>query len=173
MKYAIVYLLRGKIRGYHKKLVKELAQKFKENYLTKKNPIPPHITLKSPFRTKYIKEIEKIIKDFTKIKKPSKIKIKGFGNFNKSVIFLKTKFSRKGYKVQKELLNKLGLKTQKFDKKWKPHSTIGFSNTKKRFNQMWKYVKSKNPKFDLKFDNITILKKPRKYWKIYKTFNIK
>jgi len=79
--------------------------------------------------------------------------------------------------IQKQLLKELkkikGIRVKKSDKEFKPHATIAYGNTKKSFDNIWNYLKKFNkPKFNLKFDNITILKKAGKYWKIYKVFGV-
>jgi hypothetical protein len=177
MRVALVYLLKGEPRELQQKLVKEVGPMFGENYMIE-NPLPAHVTLKAPFQMRNIKKLEKFIEKFVRKNSKRNIKISGFGNFHKKVAFIKTKFSREGRKVHKtfvkELQKSLKIKPDKFDLKWKPHSTIAYGNTKESFKKIWNYVKNlKKPRFDLKFDNITILIKPRKYWKIHKEFKLK
>ena len=176
MKIVLVYLIKGPAKKYQNKLAKEVGPRFGEYHLIK-NPIPAHITLKSPFEVENIKGIEQLLRRLVKNQKKSIIKIKGFGNFRRFVAFFKTKFSLEAKKTQKQLikeLSKAGIKIQEFDINFKPHATIAYGNTKKTFNDIWGYLnKIKKPNFNLEFDNITILKKPRKYWKIYKEFKIK
>ncbi len=176
MKYAIVYLIRGKIEKYHKKLVRELAKKFNESYLLK-NPIPSHATLKYSFRTNKIKEIEDIIKEFVKKQKPAKLEIKKINNFHKKVIYLQLNFSKKAIEIYRELIKRLDkiswLKWNKLDKKEKFHITLIYSNASKNFKKIWKYISKSKPNFNLKFDNIAIIRKPRKYWQVYKIYKIK
>ena len=80
--------------------------------------------------------------------------------------------------IQKELLNEVkkikDIKLDKFDIKLKPHATICYGNTKDSFDKIWSYLKTLDkPKFKLKFDNITILSKPKKVWKIYRVYKLK
>lgn len=176
MKYSIFYLIKGKAGKYIQKLVQEVGPKFAENYMIK-NPLPSHITIKAPFETDNIKDVEKVLREFVREHHTSKINIEGFGNFNRFVSFLNTKFSREALRTQKELLNeltKIRIKPSKFDKKFKPHVTVAYGNTKKSFHNIWNYLKKLDkPKFDLKFDNLTIMKKTRKRWVIYKEFKIR
>ena len=176
MKYALVYLIKGKPKKYQQNLVKTVGPKFGERYVLE-SKLPAHITLKIPFDTSNIKPLENRLKEFVKKQKPAKIKITGFGNFRRFVAFLKFKFSKSAFKIQKDLikeLNKVGIKLHEHDKKWHPHATISYGNTKKSFNNIWNYLKTLNkPQFDLYFDNITILKKGKKYWKVYKEFRLK
>lgn len=177
MKYSIFYIMKGKAGRYNKKLVKEVGPKFGENYMIE-NPLPPHITLKYPFGTKNIKKVEGVLSDFVKKYKPSKIKMIGFGHFQRFVIFLKFELSKSAIKTQRELIKELGkiknVRIQEHDKKWHPHATISYGNTKKSFNEIWNYLKKLNkPKFELMFDNITIMKKSGKCWKVYRRFKLK
>ena len=178
MKYAIVYLIGGEAKKYQHRLIKKLADISGEEYLTKENPIPEHVTIRSPFKTKHIKQLEALLKDFAKKQKPVKIKVDGFGNFKRFVAFLKINFSREMSIIQKELIKTLEkemrIKPHKFDKGHKPHATLAYGKRKNSFKIIWDYLKQLDkPRFDLRFNNITILKKPRKRWKIHKTFKIK
>jgi len=175
MKYSIVFLIKGKADKYNQKLVELVGPKFGENYIVE-NPLPSHITLKSPFELKNSEKLEKNLKEFIKRHHISKIKIKGFGNFKRFVSFMDVKFSKESLNIQKDLIKEiveLGIRANKFDKEFKPHATVAYGNTKETFDKIWNYLKIKKaPNFDLKFDNICILKKAKKGWKIYKTFRI-
>jgi 2'-5' RNA ligase len=86
--------------------------------------------------------------------------------------------SKQAINVQKELLKEIknieGVKLNEFDVKWHPHSTIAYGNTRNTFDNIWEYIKTLNkPEFDLKFDNITIMKKQGDRWKVHKEFNIR
>ncbi|MBS3149919.1 2'-5' RNA ligase family protein [Candidatus Woesearchaeota archaeon] len=177
MEYVLVYLIRGKTQKYHQKLVKEVGPKFGERYMIE-NPLPSHITLKSPFELDNSKELEYTLKLFVKKHKSSKIKVVGFGNFRRFVAFLKIKLSKQSIKIQKDLLKEIrkikGIELHKFDIKWKPHAAISYCNTKESFDKIWDYLKTLDkPKFELNFDNITILSKPKKLWKIYRFYKLR
>jgi len=177
MKYSIFYLMKGEARRYRNKLVKEVGPKFGERYVLN-SKLPAHITLKIPFENNNIKKVEKVLKKFIKNHKSSKIKIIGFGNFRRFVAFLKFEFPKFALGTYKEMINELGkikgIKIHEHEKNWHPHATIAYGNTKKSFNEIWNYLKKLNkPKFELMFDNITIMKKVGKYWKIHKEFKLK
>lgn len=176
MKYVIVYLLQGEAKTYHKKLVKKLAIKFKEQYLTK-NPVPSHATLKYSFETKKIKEIEELLKRFCKKHKSTNLKIRKINNLHKKIIYLQLDFSKEAIKIYRDLIKELKkvswLRWRKYDKIGnKFHVTLIYGNIAKHFKEIWEYISTLKPKFDLKFNNIAILKK-QKYWKIHKVFKIK
>jgi 2'-5' RNA ligase len=176
MKLVIVYLIKGKAEKLQQKLAKEVGPKFGEHHLIK-NPLPAHVTLKSPFEIENSKKIEQVLKDFVKKQRQGDVKIRGFGNFRRFVAFMNTKFSWRARKIQKNLLKevkKLNIPLHEFDINFKPHATIAYGNTKETFDKIWNYLmKLDKPKFDLKFDNITLLKKTRGKWKIYKEFKLK
>src|SRR3989338_6293813 len=92
--------------------------------------------------------------------------------------FLKIKFSKESKTMHKRLLKELtkisGVELREFDINFKPHATIAYGNKKQTFDKIWEYLNKLNkPHFNLKFDNLTILKKPRKFWKIHKIFEIR
>lgn len=177
MRYALVYLIRGKAEKYHQKLVKEVGPKFGEKYMME-NPLPSHITLKSPFELDNSIELENMLNVFSKKHKSVKIKINSFGNFRRFVAFLKISLPKQVFKIQKDLLREVkkvdGVTLHEFDIQWKPHATISYGNTKNSFDKIWSYIqKLEKPNFESVFDNITILKKPKKLWKIHKIYKLK
>jgi len=177
MKYSIFYLIKGKAKRYRNKLVKRVGPKFGEKYVLN-SKYPAHITLKVPFETKNISKIEKLLERISKENKKGEIKIFGFGNFKRFVAFLKIKPDFQTKKIQKEIIKELS-KLKKFeiskqDKKWVPHSTISYGNTKESFDGIWKELMNlKKILFNLEFDNLTIMKKDRKFWKVHKKFKLK
>ena len=49
-----------------------------------------------------------------------------------------------------------------------------YGNTKRSFDDIWDYLGIKEGlEFDLEFDNVAILRKPKKYWEVYKEFEIR
>ena len=176
-KFVLVYLPRGEIEKYHSNLVNVVSQKFGEKYLIE-NPRPSHITLKEPFFLDDIAPMEKFLETFVKKYKPSNVEINDFGGFNQFVIFLDTKFSEEGMKLQKELLNELKifkeLEFGKFDLEWHPHLTVSYANTPEIFEKIAEYLQElPTPKFSLKFDNIALLEKVKNCWEVHKIFEVK
>ena len=177
MKYSIFYLIKGNAEKYRDNLVKIVGPRFAENYVVN-SKLPAHITLKTPFEIKNIKLIENTLKDLTKRHRKQNIEIRGFGNFRRFVVFLIFRFSKPALKIREELIKRFkeikGTSIRQYDKKWNPHATISYCNTKKSFNNIWNYLKKLDkPYFKLKFDNITIMKKTGRYWKIHKKFMLK
>lgn len=179
MKYTIVYLLKGKAKNYHRSLVNEISSKFKIKNLNRN--IDSHLTLKIPFRTNKIKELEKILAKFSKTQKNSKIDLKRISYFHKRVIYMKAEFSKQSEKAYKLFLKELKkiswLKWRKDDKNLRKlgrfHATLGFARNDRQFKNIWNYLKKKKFNFEQSFDSISILKKPGKRWQTYKTFKFK
>ncbi len=177
MRYSIFYLIGGETKKYQQNLVKEVGPKFGEKYVLE-SKLPAHITLKAPFDIEKINELEKILGAFVKNHKSSKINVVGFDNFNRFVAFLKFEFSKSALRIQKEMINELskinGIEINEYDKKWHPHATISYGNNKKSFDGVWNYLSELDkPKFELMFDNITLMKKSGKYWNVHKRFKLK
>jgi len=177
MKVVIVYLIKGEMQKYQKRLIKKTANLSGERYLAYDNSLPEHITIKIPFRIKNFKKLENLLSEFASNQKRYPVKVRKFGNFRKFVAFLKTDFSRGAKKVQKNLVKTLykeyRLSSQDHDINWNPHATLVYGNTPESFKIIWRYLKSlEKPKFDFEFDNITILKKPKRLWKVHKVFKI-
>jgi len=175
MQYVIVYLIKGKPKIYQQGLINELSRKFNLHNLNKH--IPPHVTLKLPFSTKNIKVIEKLILNICKDSKKYPVKIKGFGNFGKEALFLDIKFSFKAKRIYKKLLKELKkikwVSFNQYDGLGTFHATLAYAKNKKQFSYIMKYLQKRKPSYDLEFDNISLLKKIGKNWKIYKVFEIK
>lgn len=172
--YVIVYLIKGEAKKYQKNLINELSRKFKIKNLN--NHIPPHITFKEPFTTNNIKEIEDIITNICKQSKKYPVKIKGFGNFYKKVLFLDVRLSFKARRVYKRLLKELKkvkwMHWGKYDGLGTFHSTIAYTKNKKQFSNIMEYLFGRKPSYNLEFDNITLLKEVGKNWRVYKVFKI-
>ncbi len=175
MKYMIVYLIKGKAKKYQVGLTNELSKKFGLYNLN--NHIMPHLTLKVPFERKNIKEVEAVIKKFSSSKKPVKLRIQGFGEFNKSVVYLKIELSKEVKALRNDLLKELKnlprMRFRKYDGESIPHATLVYAKDRKKFLKVWEYLSSRNPKYLLYFDNMAILKKPKNKWIIQKEFKIK
>ncbi|MFA5953211.1 MAG: 2'-5' RNA ligase family protein [Candidatus Pacearchaeota archaeon] len=178
MKYIIVYLIRGEAGKYHKMLVNNFSKKFKIKNLN--YHIQTHITLKYPFETKNIKDIEKVLMNFSKVQKSSLIKIKKIGHFRNHVLYLKTEFSKDSKllfsNLIKILINIPRMRERKIDLIARDnfHATLGYAKSEVQFKEMWDFLKTKHFKFNVLFDNITILKKNDKdRWRIHKIFEIK
>ena len=158
MNYRIAYLLEGEPKKYAEKLIKDVAKKFKVNFVySGKQPV--HITLKYRFETKDIKKVENIISEICKETKVSNIKVGGIGSFGKSVLLLKVKPSKDMVKFEKKLIKKLNnLKgdLSKFDKAlYKSfHVGIAHHDIEDKFGEIKDYLKHHDKIFNVKFDKV-------------------
>jgi 2'-5' RNA ligase len=176
MKYGIVYLVRGDAAEYHQNLVKSAGLKFGEMKVLDRN-VPVHVTLKFNFFIDDIGQVEEVVKKVTMESKPEKIRFGDFKEFNGIAAVSKNELSEGSLDIQKRLIDGLkaiGVEIHSRDLDYKPHSTLILGSTKEKFKLIWKYLNSlEKPIFDLKFDNITILRKPKDAWEIHKVFEIK
>lgn len=175
--FLIVHLVGGEAGKYHEDLVKTIAEKFNEPYLIN-NPRPPHFTLKAPFWADDVTVIEDILEDFASIQNAEKISLGGFGSFKDKVIFMDSEFSEEAIKIQKDLIQELkeirGFPLDRHDLAFSPHLTVGYGNTPENFKGIMEYVGAlSEKKFEMKFDNIALLKKNKNVWEVYKTYEIK
>lgn len=176
MEYSIFYLIEGDAEKYQNQLVRDISQNFGENSILKSN-LPTGIALKVPFEVGNIGVVEKVIEDFVKKEKPAKIATHEFGKVKKMAAVIHFKLSKQASKLQRKLLEELEeakIKSHRYDRKFKAHSIIVYSKTKREFRKILRHLsKMKKPKFKLKINNIAIMRKVGKVWKLHKKFKIK
>jgi len=180
VKYCIVYLIRGEAGEFQQKILYDVAKKFRIKEAIIRKP-PAHLTLKYSFVTNKnnINELKKVIELFCIKQKKTKLKIDGFGSFDKEVIFLEPIISDEMRIIHSNFIKELKklewLTWKEFDgKNIHFHSTIAMKDfDEKQYKKIMDYVKKFKPKFNLLFDNITLLKKWKGIWKIHKIFEIK
>ncbi len=177
IKYNIVFLINGEAGKYHQDLMKTIGPKFGEYLIFNKKELS-HITLKKPFFSQNISEVELLINKFVQNKRKSKIKFIGFDNSKDYAISIKTIFNTIGIRLQKSLIEELtcikSIYLDKEDYDWKPHATITCCENKDKYKKIWDYLQNKKVQdLDLVFDNIAILKKTNGHWEIHKIFQIK
>ena len=176
MKYLIGYQIKGEARIYQEKLIEKICKNFKVSNLNEH--IPAHFTLKSPFETKNINLIERLLKDFSNKEKSSYNKINGIGSFNERIIYLNGILSHEAKNTFRGLISEL----QKID--WMEfgdydlrednfHSTLARAKDKKQFYNIMDFLSKEKPYFKMNFDNIAIFEKTNDHWEVYKEFKIK
>jgi hypothetical protein len=62
MRYVIVCLIKGEALAFHEKLVEDICEKFK----VKRQRLPAHFTIKAPFETEKILELESLVESYCK-----------------------------------------------------------------------------------------------------------
>lgn len=174
-RFVIVNLLHGEPLKFHEKTVENVCNKFK----IQRQKLPGHITLKAPFETENIDEVEAVINEFVKNHTKAPIKLEGFNHFRDNVIFMGISPSQGAIDLHKSLYG--SLKTLDF-LEWKTHegekitfhSTIVSRRISPKFKEIWDYVNRFDYSFDTYLDNITIMKwGENRRWNVYKTFDLK
>ncbi len=173
MEYLIVTLIKGEAAKYQQKLIYSIAKKFNVSCAIQRKP-PAHITLKYSFEVKNIKSIEEHIQEFCKLQKKCNYKLEKLNHFDKDVIFIDVfpsdDMKMLYIKFLKFLKNNTNLQFKEFDGKTHFHSSIAHTDIKDKFDDIWSFVSKEKPKFDVLFDNISILKLVNGIWRIHKEF---
>ena len=173
MLYFIGHIIRGRAGAYHDALRKEISETFHTYPLHEK--IPPHITLKAPFKTKSIGEVEKLLELFAPKQTPSTITLSGFGHFSNRVIYIDVNASTKSMRTIKDLKYKLmqlkWLHFEQYEISKKLHTTVAMRDIQTKFNHIWNFIKDDEPYFEISFDSIAFLKHDGKRWNIHCEFH--
>lgn len=169
MRYVIVCLLKEETLKFHESLVSDVCSKFK----VQRQKLPAHFTIKAPFETENIEELEKVTEEFCRSHSKTTIKIKGFNHFRNNVIFMDIFPSKEAVEVHDKYIDELEkiqwLTWKEHEGKNKKfHCTIVSRRISSKFNEIWEYVNRFNPKFDLYFDNISILIWRNGRWETHK-----
>lgn len=173
MKYYIAYLLTGDPEKRHNYLTYEIEKRFG---FVRTNP--PHVTLKRPFETDLVAETERFLESFVKTHKKEKIAFKGFGAFEKDVIFAEVKLSSEATALiaafDAEIKKIPGMEFDDYEKNRKLHSTlVDKGNIKKVFRPLWDFITLGTFDFSAWLDNIAIMKKSGKKYTVYKQYFLK
>lgn len=173
MRYVIVSVVKGNAGDFNNNLRKEVFEKFK----AKSSKLPAHFTIKAPFESDDINDLESILDNFSKSYNSSEYKIKGYDHFDDRVIFMKVLMSDEGKIIHDKLiddLNKINyLDFSKEDGKDKVfHVTISSKKIRNIFNKLWDYVFLIPCDFDCHFDNICIYKWVDNTWILHKEYSL-
>lgn len=172
MRYFIGYLLSGDAKRYHENLTEEIADKFGVPPLNRR--IPPHITLKVPFETDRIEDVEEALKEYAQNHSIAPLTLSGFHHFNQKVIFIDVSPSKQMLNDVRELMSVLqSISWMQFDRhdvQKKLHATVAYPKNYFQFGKMWKFVGKREAVFDVSFDNVAILKKEDRKWLVHKEY---
>ena len=175
MLYFIGHVIQGEAGDYHNALRKEISKKFHTHLLHEK--IPPHVTLKAPFKTKSAVEIEKLLEAFASKQTPSTITLNGFGHFGNRVIYINAHVSTEGIQTSKDLTQELmqleWLHFERHEINKKFHTTVAVRDIQRKFDRIWNFIKDDEPCFEISFDSIALLKHDGKRWNIHSEFYFK
>lgn len=178
MRHIIAHLVRGEANDYLISLSKDLVEKF--DVFPIHNRIPFHFTLKRWFEIsdEDMQKLHLLLDDFTKSHTQSAYTMNTFGNFREDVLFLDVEPSEKMHSNVLELMEVLhthpSLTFDEYDNGSDFHATLTMSALKPfNFQEIKEYLDAvKRPNFNLKFDNIAILKKPETEWVVDKVWEL-
>ncbi len=178
MRHIVVHLIRGEAEKYHQNLTKDLTAKFDTFPLHDR--IAPHLTFKSWFEMdkKGMTTLYKCLENFVNSHKQSKYSLTGFGNFRKDVIYLDVVPSPEMSQDVPDLMNVLHeikeMTFDEFDNGTNFHATVAMGALKPfDYEEIRGYLKTiDQPNFNIKFDNIAVLKKPINKWIIDRVWEI-
>lgn len=171
MRYVIVSVLRGNAGNFNNNLRKEIFEKFK----IKSSKLSAHFTIKAPFESDNIQELENTLSLFTSSNKSENYYIKGYDSFDNRVIFMKVIMSKKGQILHDKLIDVLSsinyINFTKKDGKNKIfHVTLSSKKIQNIFNDLWTYVNSIPCDFECTFDNVCIYKWENNTWLLHKEY---
>lgn len=175
-KYLICYALPPAVAQYHNNAVADVSARFQTKPLNQR--IPPHATIKIPFDTERIEEVEAATAAFAGEHVSAPMRIDGFGAFRRNVIYMNIDPSDAAHKLVHDYLAYLSeevpwLPFYKYDREKKLHATIAKRDIEASFDEIWRYLHEMyDPHFDIALDNLTILKNENKRWYVHKRFNI-
>ncbi len=95
MRYVVVSVVKGE------------AGNFNNNFNAKSSKLPAHFTIKSPFETDNIIQLENTLDKFSKENYSAPYKIKGYDHFDDRVIFMKVIMSKEGKILHDNLIDSM------------------------------------------------------------------
>jgi 2'-5' RNA ligase len=174
MKYVLVCDVIGEAEKYHQKLVDEISKGFDVKFLVNQHP-PTHFTLKDPFTTNNIEELEMVLEEFCNNHQGTKVRVEGYNRFKDKVIFMNVCLSCEAYKVYEQLIDQLRkLKWMEWSDydgiNRKFHFTIAAFDIEDKYKDICRYLKNYDYSFEIYFDNITIYRDINEdgNWELYK-----
>jgi 2'-5' RNA ligase len=175
MRYFIGYLIMGAAKEYQEKLIRKICGEFDVRNLNEH--VPAHFTLKSPFETEEISEVEKLLEKFCKGEKVSDIKVDRIGSFEERIIFLDGEPSNGAENTFNGLIEELRkidwMEFRKYElSDVNFHSTLARARSPEQFKEIIKFLKNEKMAFELKFDNIAIFENVGRKWKVYREFRL-
>ncbi|MDP4144340.1 MAG: 2'-5' RNA ligase family protein [Bacillota bacterium] len=171
MRYVIVCLVEGEALVFHEKLTSEVCKLFQ----LRRTKLPAHITLKAPFEAENISELEKIIEDFTSSNTKAPMKLEGYKNFRRDVVYMDVQPSKEAVEIHDRLSDSLKklpwLEWKANEGKNKVfHCTIVSKKVGNKFQDVMNHVSRYPYKYTIDFDNITIFQWEENTWKLKKKY---
>jgi 2'-5' RNA ligase len=172
-RYVIVCLINSEVRNFHNNLTTQVCSLFN----VKRQRLPAHFTIKAPFETENVSDLENVTEEFCTKNKSYPIIVEGFGHFSDAVVFMNVKPSQKAEDVHDRYIDELS-KISWLDWKAKEgkgkkfHCTIVSKLKSDKFKDIWDYCNKHHYSFHTFFDNITIMKWEQDKWIVYKSLQL-
>lgn len=171
MRYVVVSVVKDKAGNFNNNLRKEVYEKFK----ARSSKLPAHFTIKAPFESDDIIQLENVFDSFCNENKAKPYKIKGYDHFDNRVIFMKVLMSKEGKELHDKLIEAMDninyIKFDSHDGKDKIfHVTISSKKIQSMYDQLWDYVNKIPCDFECSFDNICIYKWENNTWVLHKEY---
>ena len=178
MKYLVAHLLSGDASAYHKALAEELTFRFRTLPLHER--IPAHITIKPPFEAddERIAEVERILRAFSAQEHATPLFLNGFGKFGFRTIYMDVRKSPEAVSLARTMV-----KTLNENASWLPrhlregnklHASVARFLSHRQSRRIWRFLKECTfPMFRTSLDNVAILKKEGRDWRVYALIPLK
>lgn len=171
MRYVIVSVVNGNAGNFNNNLRKEVFDKFR----ARSSKLPAHLTIKAPFESGDISELQNTLSEFTKKHSKAPYKISGYDHFDDRVIFMKVLMSKEGKFLHDSLIDVLDkiayINFESHDGKDKIfHVTVTSKKIQTIYNELWDYVNKIHCEFECSFDNISIFKWENNTWVLHKEY---
>lgn len=174
----VAHLLSGDASAYHKALAEELTFRFRTLPLHER--IPAHITIKPPFEADddRIAEVERVLRAFSAQEHAVPLLFSGFGKFGFRTIYMDVRKSpdavslaRNALKVLNENVSWLPLNPREGNKL---HASVARFLSHRQSRRIWRFLKECTyPRFHASLDNIAILKKEGRDWRVHALIPLK
>lgn len=173
MRYVIVSNVNGDAGTFNNNIRREVFNRFK----ARSSKLPAHFTIKAPFQSDNIQEIESALCNFCKNHHGVYYDIKNYDHFGNRVIYMKVLMSDEGRVLHNELIEAISfckdIEFQKSEGKDKVfHITVTSKKIQDKFDEIWRYVNDYPCEFHCKFDNVTIYKWEDMTWKLHKEYKM-
>lgn len=173
-RYVLVCPIEGKAGEFHDRLTNDVCRKFNK----KRQKLPAHITLKAPFESDKIEDMENMLEGFVSTRYKTPIKVSGFGKFRRDVVYMDVDVSQEAKKVHDQLIDELRkipwIKFKSNEGKDKVfHCTIVSKKLQDKFEKIWDYVNEYTCDFGVCFDNLSLYKWKDNTWVLYRKFKFK
>jgi 2'-5' RNA ligase len=171
----LVHLLTGEAKAYHTELSDHLASRFHVRKVS--DDIDPHFTLKAPFETEQVEEIQDIVSSFVQKEAPEAFTLGGINNFGGKVIYMDAKAPKQTHMLIQRLQDQLkAVSWLHFYPTEFPvtlHATLCYGNNKQHGAEILAYLKKlKIPEFECTLDHVALMERHDR-WEVVERYNMK